>query len=283
MVKVHFKNEVLFQISWFFWNFFYRKLPDMRIRVPFFKCIDLRPRVSALDTWQCGSLQSRPRMHGNLRQHWPSHEINWVHQQLRGETDPPGWDWGPALRGPHSRRGVWGDPDGPQKVLLSRGQRRDGRGILRPSTKHLCWWVVRWRYVLFVFCSSFGLRLLMELIQHFVTYKWHRLRLQWSILKIPPLPAPCLLEPDTHYDLYDVGYSSDIPYLQSCISFCKLKSKFFTFGNTGRTECYCKSSNAKPFTQPCTVSGETNCMAGEGGINMCNGSCHAIKGHHFVL
>ena len=162
MVKVHFKNEVLFQISWFFWNFFYRKLPDMRILVPFFKCIDLRPRVSALDTWQCGSLQSRPRMHGNLRQHWPSHEINWVHQQLRGETDPPGWDWGPALRGPHSRRGVWGDPDGPQKVLLSWGQRRDGRGILLPPTKHLCWWVVSWRYILFVFCSSFGLWLPMD-------------------------------------------------------------------------------------------------------------------------
>ena len=80
----------------------------------------------------------------------------------------------------------------------------------------------------------------------------------------------CLYEPDTHYDLYDVDYSSDIPNLQSCKAFCKSKSKFFTYGleERGRTECYCKSSNAKSFTQPGTVSGVTNCMFGECGMDL---------------
>ena len=78
----------------------------------------------------------------------------------------------------------------------------------------------------------------------------------------------CLFEPDTHYGLYDVDYSSDITNLQSCKTFCKAKSKFFTYGETGRTGCYCKSSNAKSFTQPGTVSGATNCMSGECGMDM---------------
>ena len=71
----------------------------------------------------------------------------------------------------------------------------------------------------------------------------------------------CAFESGIHYEGYDViyGYSSDIPDLPSCLSFCEAKSRFFTF-NEGFHECYCKSSNANPFVEGGTVSGETGCQ-----------------------
>lgn len=68
----------------------------------------------------------------------------------------------------------------------------------------------------------------------------------------------CAYESGIHYDGHDVDYSSYIPDLPSCLSYCKETSRFFTY-DEGGNECYCKSSNVNPFVEEGTVSGESGC------------------------
>ena len=68
----------------------------------------------------------------------------------------------------------------------------------------------------------------------------------------------CAYESGIRYDGHDVDYSSYIPDLPSCLSYCKETSRFFTY-DEGGNECHCKSSNVNPFVEEGTVSGESGC------------------------
>ena len=71
-----------------------------------------------------------------------------------------------------------------------------------------------------------------------------------------------------------MDFSSFMPDLQSCRSFCDGKSRFFTY-DLNEAECFCKSSNVEPFVEESSVSGETGCLPGKRHKEMSSASCES--------
>ena len=93
-------------------------------------------------------------------------------------------------------------------------------------------------------------------MKHDMKHSFHSKNILLSII------LGCTYESGIHYESYDVDYSPFMPDLQGCLLFCESKSRFFTYDEIGY-ECYCKSSNAEPFEEEGTVSGESGCPTGK--------------------